>query len=102
MPVTTERDETHLLIRIAGECTVTSAAELKALLLDGLASGGELRLDLDRAEAIDITVMQLLWAAGAEAERTGARIATRMPERAGSAAREAGFERFPGLVLQVD
>jgi hypothetical protein len=44
--------------------------------------------------------LQLLWAAGREADRAGARIAIRLSDAAGTAAREAGFERFPGLTLQ--
>ena len=100
MPVTLEQTEDCCLIRLEGECTVTSAAELNRLLLEGLATGRDLRLDLQTADEIDITVLQLLWAAGREAERTGASIALRMSEPAAMAMREAGFERFPGLVSE--
>jgi anti-anti-sigma regulatory factor len=95
-----ERRESRSLIRLEGEFTVTSAAELKDMLLEGATSGNELLLDLERAEEIDITLLQLLWAAGREADRAGARIAIRLSDAAGAAAREAGFERFPGLTLQ--
>lgn len=88
------------MIRLAGELTLTSAAELKNLLLQGLASGNDLRLDLEQAEAIDITVMQLLWAAGREADRKGASLAIQMSDAAATAARDAGFERFPGLKVE--
>jgi anti-anti-sigma regulatory factor len=97
LPVTMERHEDHSLIRVEGECTVTSAAELNRLLLEGFATGGNLRLDLQGADQIDVTVLQLLWAAGREAERTGASVAVRLSEPAAMAAREAGFERFPGM-----
>jgi anti-sigma B factor antagonist len=99
MPVTLERHETHSLIRLEGECTLTSAAELKRLLLEVLASGKDLHLDLERAAEIDLTVMQLLWAAGREVARAGAGIDIRLSEAAGLAAREAGFDPFPGLAL---
>ena len=88
------------MIRLAGEFTLTSAAELKNLLLQGLASGNDLRLDLEQAEAIDITSMQLLWAAGREADRKGASLAIQMSDAAATAARDAGFERFPGLTVE--
>ena len=88
------------MIRLAGELTLTSAAELKNLLLQGLASGNDLRLDLEQAEAIDITSMQLLWAAGREADRKGASLAIQMSDAAATAARDAGFERFPGLKVE--
>ena len=101
LPVTMERHKTHSLIRLEGELNVTSAAELKGLLLEGLASGGDLKVDLERAEEIDVSVMQLLWAAGREASRTGSSLVIRGSEAAVMAARDAGFERFPGEPPQV-
>jgi anti-anti-sigma factor len=95
-----EQQESQPVIRLAGELTLTSAAELKNLLLQGLASGNDLRLDLEQAEAIDITSMQLLWAAGREADRKGASLAIQMSDAAATAARDAGFERFPGLKVE--
>jgi anti-anti-sigma regulatory factor len=95
-----EQQESQSVIRLAGEFTLTSAAELKNLLLQGLASGNDLRLDLEQAEEIDITVMQLLWAAGREADRKGASLAIQMSDAAAMAARDAGFERFPGLTVE--
>lgn len=100
MALTMEQQESQSVIRLAGELTLTSAAELKNLLLQGLASGNDLRLDLEQAEAIDITVMQLLWAAGREADRKGASLAIQMSDAAATAARDAGFERFPGLKVE--
>jgi anti-anti-sigma regulatory factor len=95
-----EQQESQSVIRLAGELTLTSAAELKNLLLQGLASGNNLRLDLEQAEVIDITLMQLLWAAGREADRKGASLAIQMSDAAATAARDAGFERFPGLKVE--
>jgi anti-anti-sigma regulatory factor len=95
-----ERQESQWLIRVEGEFSVTSAAELKDLLLEGLASGKNLLLDLEHAEEIDITLMQLLWAAGREANRAGAAIDIRVSDAAAAAAREAGFGRFPGLSVE--
>jgi anti-anti-sigma factor len=100
LPVTMERHETHSLVRLEGELTITSAAEVKEALLAGLAAGTELHLDLERVEAIDVTVMQLLWAAGREADRTGVALAGRMSEAAAALAREAGFERLPGMAVE--
>jgi anti-anti-sigma regulatory factor len=100
LAVTMEQQESQSVIRLAGEFTLTSAAELKNLLLQGLASGNDLRLDLEQAEEIDITVMQLLWAAGREADRKGASLAIQMSDAAAMAARDAGFERFPGLTVE--
>jgi anti-anti-sigma regulatory factor len=95
-----ERQESQSVIRLEGEFTLASAAELKNLLLQGLAAGNDLRLDLEQAVEIDIPVMQLLWAAGREADRKGASLAIQMSDAAAMAAREAGFERFPGLTVE--
>ena len=100
MSVTGEQHATHLLIRLENTVSFTSADELKKLLLEGLASGKTLRLDLERAEEIDVTVMQLLWAAEREAARAGLGLVSRVSEAAAAAAREAGFERFPGAAVQ--
>jgi ABC-type transporter Mla MlaB component len=94
-----ERQESQPVIRLEGEFTLTSATQLKRLLLQGLASGNDLRLDLEQAGEIDIPVMQLLWAAGREADRKGTGISIQVPDAAATAAREAGFERFPGLTV---
>ncbi len=101
MPVMLERKEDYSLIRLEGECSVTSAAELKRLLLEGIAAGGSLRLDLERAEAVDISILQLLWAVGEEGKRSGTRIEIRIPDAVARTAREAGFEQFPGLAVQA-
>lgn len=101
MAVTGEGREDSTRIRLEGECTVTSAAEFTRLLLEGLTLGKPLLLDLEHAQEIDITVLQLLWAAASEAQRTGAAISIRLSEPARMAAREAGFEHFPGLAVEA-
>ena len=97
MPATLEQQADHTLIRLEGECTLATAADLKKLLLEALASGGDLRLDLRSVEEIDITAMQLLWAAKREANREGPKFAVALSDAIVVAAREAGFEQFPGL-----
>jgi ABC-type transporter Mla MlaB component len=95
-----ERQQSQSLIRLDGELTVTSAAELKNLLIEGLSSGQALRLDLENVADVDITILQLLWAVGREALRTGAVAVVHLSECAGAAARETGFEGFPGLTVE--
>jgi anti-anti-sigma regulatory factor len=95
-----QRRDTDLLIRLEDVVTVTSAEELKSLLLEGLVSGRVVHLDLERAEEIDVTVLQLLWAARREADRKGTRIVIRVSNPVAAAARGVGFERFPGTAVQ--
>jgi anti-anti-sigma regulatory factor len=97
MPVTLQRQESSWLIRLEGRITVTCAAELKELLLEWLSSGKDLELDLERAEEIDITVMQLLWAAARDSARMGGKIVARASRAAALAGREAGFTQLPGF-----
>ncbi|MGA3023498.1 MAG: STAS domain-containing protein [Bryobacteraceae bacterium] len=98
MPIALQRHESHWLIGLEGRIAIESAAELKQLLLEWLAAGKDLELDLQGAEEIDITIMQLLWAAGREAARTGAGIVGRASNASILAVRDAGFAQMPWLL----
>ena len=69
-------------MRLEGQITLTSAAELRKRLLEWVDSGENLELDLERADEIDVAVLQVLWAAGNEAARIGASIASRASQTA--------------------
>jgi anti-anti-sigma regulatory factor len=99
MPLTLERDESRWLLRMEGQITLTSAGELKQLLLEWAAAGKDLELDLQHVEEIDITILQLLWAAAREAGRMGREMVTRASAAAAAAARDAGFARVPGFPI---
>ncbi len=83
-----------------GQVTLTSAGELKQLLLEWRAARKDLELDLQSVEEIDIPIMQLLWAATQEAGRLGVRVVAHWSESAAAAAREAGFAQVPGFPPQ--
>lgn len=102
MPLTVDRKETRWLIRLEGEASITSAAEFKGLLLEALASAQELELDLEHAGSIDVTLLQLAWAAGREAARAGSGFVTRPSQAAVSFAQDLGFDGFPGATLPMD
>ena len=97
MPVSLDQGEALCLIHLEGQVDINSAAELKNLLLIALQSGNELRLDLERASELDVTALQLLWAANREAERIEKRFSVtgRVPEAISAAVMEAGFAEFP-------
>ena len=94
MPVTLEENDASSRIRLEGAIDIDCAAELKALLLQALNSGKELRLEIEAATHLDVTAIQLLWAAKREAARSGAPLALSAPapEEIAAALREAGFE----------
>lgn len=89
-----DREESRWVIRCEGDVAIASAGELKALLLEGLASGKQLRVNLERAGEIDITALQLLCAARREAGPGP--LVPQVPDSLADIAREAGFGQFPG------
>jgi len=100
LPVIIERRDSHSIVRLEGEFTVTSATELKQALLEVVSAGRDLHVDMEQIGDFDITVMQLLWAAGRDAARAGIKLTIPVTEAAAAAAQEAGFEPFPGLSAQ--
>jgi anti-anti-sigma regulatory factor len=97
MQATLEQSAGVCRVRLQGDLSIASAAELKASLLGALASATELQVDLAEATALDITAMQLLWAANEEARRSGHAftLAGNIPEEMLLGFREAGFENIP-------
>lgn len=96
MPVTLDQSASLCLLRFEGEINIAFAAELKSLLLEALASGKDLRVDLEHATELDVTALQLLWAARRQAGNSGAAFALAGPiaDEILAAARDAGFEKF--------
>ena len=97
MPVPLEQYEFYCLIRMEGHITLACAGELRKLLLDWLATGKSLELNLERAEDIDITAMQLLWTAAREAAREGVGIVARATGAVAATVRDSGFAQAPGF-----
>jgi anti-anti-sigma factor len=85
------------VIRLEGAIDIDRAAELKEALLEALASGQAVRISLQAATSIDVTAVQLLWAAEREAGASGTVLALEgaVPEIVRATLSEAGFERFP-------
>lgn len=94
MPLKVEREPDRWRLRLDEDCCLSSAVELKALLQEALASDGEVHLDFEQAGEIDVSVLQLLWAAGRELEPSG-RAVLSASERVLEIARGAGFDRLP-------
>jgi anti-anti-sigma factor len=95
--ITLDRNESQCLVRLEGEVDISSAAELKAILLEALASGRELRVDLERTTELDVAALQLLWAAEREAGGSGVGFSLlgRVPEEISVALSDIGFKNFP-------
>ena len=97
MPISLDQSEGRCVVRLDGEINIASAAGLKGVLLQALASANELRLDFAGATELDVTALQLLWAAAREARGSGKRVtlARPVPEDVMLAISEAGLEKLP-------
>jgi anti-anti-sigma regulatory factor len=97
LPVTLDQGGAISILRLDGDVNIEAALELKDLLVHALASGGELRVRLEGATALDIAIFQLLWvarreAAGAEMEfSVEGPVATEIAR----AMADAGLDAFP-------
>lgn len=84
------------VIRLEGAIDIAGAAKLQAVLLEALAGGKAMRIAFAAATGIDVTAVQLLWAARREAEASGAALAVEGPvaETVRATLCEAGCERI--------
>lgn len=97
MPITLDQGGSVCSIGLVDEITIASAVELKAVLLEALALRKKVLIDLGRTKELDITALQLLWAAEREARLSGNgfALATPMPSDLLLSVNEAGFESLP-------
>jgi len=65
------------LLQLKGVVDISEAAELKAALLEVLATGETIHVSLEAVSELDVTAFQLLWAARREAKQRGLKF---MPE----------------------
>jgi len=96
MGIALETTEAGTLVALEGAIDIACAAELKALLLQALDSGAEVRVSLDAATYLDVTAFQLLWSAAQQARRSGVgfRLSGAVTEPVSSALADAGFQSF--------
>jgi anti-anti-sigma regulatory factor len=96
LPVILDESEGISLIRIDGDVDIAMAAEMKNLLVKALASGKDLHISMAGATELDVTALQLLYAADREAAKSGVRLTLddRVPEEIFSAMTDGGFTTF--------
>ena len=97
MPVTLEQKDALTFIHLEGVIDIGCAAELKELLMEKLSSGEAVYISLESVTGLDVTAVQLLWAAAREAQRVGVEFGFKgqMPEAVRCALAAAGIEKFP-------
>jgi anti-anti-sigma regulatory factor len=59
------------VVRIEGDSDINGSEELKSLLIEALSKGREFCLDMTQASNLDITAIQLCWAAARDARKQG-------------------------------
>jgi anti-anti-sigma factor len=94
--ITLEQSGSQGVLHLEGAIDIASASELKELLLKALESAAEVRVSLDGATGLDVTAVELLWAAERKAKGAGVgfALAGAVPEPVLSALREAGLQQF--------
>jgi len=92
-----ERGDEASVIALEGVVDIASAAELKTILMEALEAGNALRLRIGADAELDVTAIQLLWAAEREAKASGGSLTLEgeAPVTVLAMMRDAGFERFP-------
>lgn len=98
MPATLEEDGTSCTLRLESEMEIGDALELKRQLLIALDSRKSISVELAGVLGLDITSMQLLWAAATEAISVGNSIRFKDPvsEHATSGLSQADLDSLLG------
>lgn len=100
MGIALEQSENSSTIRLEGAIDIGSAAELKGHLVEalgaGLGTGKAVRVSLAGVEYLDVTAVQLLWAAERAAKASGVEFAFsgEAPAPVQASLAETGFEKF--------
>jgi anti-anti-sigma regulatory factor len=96
VPVTIDERGAISTVQLEGEVDIGSAQQLKAILLDALGSRKPLRVELASSASLDITILQLLWAARLAAAKscTELVIAEPIPEQIARTMIHAGLGKL--------
>jgi hypothetical protein len=84
-------------IRLEGAVDITSSAQLKTALVEAIKNGGSLHFSLDNVTCLDVTAIQLLWAAERAARSAGMPVEVdgRLPRELLDNLAALGFSGFP-------
>jgi anti-anti-sigma factor len=94
MALTLMENEAVTVVHLVGAIDISCAAELKGMLLQVLKSGKDVQISLESATYLDVTAIELLWAAGREANGSGHRfgVVGQVPDAIASTFSEVGIE----------
>lgn len=94
--ITLKQNKKSSVIHLEGAIDIALSALFKELLLEALGAGKEIKLVLDGATDLDVTAVELIWAARRAAEGAGLafKLAGAIPEPLSSALSNAGLQQF--------
>lgn len=95
MSVVSSGEEKCCRIQFDGVIDISCAEEVKSALTEALEAGKAISISLAGATDLDVTAVQLLWAAGREAGQRGLEFdVTGLPEPVSRLLQEADLNRF--------
>ncbi|MGA9527796.1 MAG: STAS domain-containing protein [Terriglobales bacterium] len=96
MSLTFDASSAEAILRVEGNVDIGCAAEFKRMLIEAFRLGKPVRMDLSKAGDLDVTAVQLLWAAKCNAEKNGVEFAVAggLPDEVSGAISAAGLEKF--------
>lgn len=97
MGIALEENEAGSLVLLEGTIDISSAAELKKLLVSALGTGKHLSISLAEAQYLDVTAVQLIWSASQQAQRSGVGFSLPgiLAEPVAQSLTNGGFPSFP-------
>ena len=101
MSLMLETNPAGCLLRLDGEITVNCAAELHRLLVEATSLGREVAVSFTPQAEIDVSAIQLLYAARRDTERTGGAIRAEgdLPAQIQAAFHDVGIDPFAEVIL---
>ena len=96
MGIVLERKDDTSVITLEGEINISSATDLKAVLLESLNSTMNIVVSIGDGAELDVMAFKLIWAAQQAAAALGVGFALRgeMPETAAVTLKDAGLQIF--------
>ena len=74
MSVMIEQGAIFSTVRLGGDIGICAAVELRGVLIEAISSGLDIKVEFAGVTALDITTLQLLWAADLAADRAGTKL----------------------------
>jgi hypothetical protein len=87
-----EKGEQRSRLHLEGVVDIGCAGELKAQLMEALGRGLPVQVEMEKAERLDVTAVQLLWAAGSSGVEM--EFAGTTPEAVTAELAQAGLREF--------